>query len=86
MQHPLFIQCATNAAAAQEPELAKKLDEIAKANGNAVLENAVKNGAEMVITACPLCMYNLNKNATDYDVPVKYFTEVLAEALGLIGE
>ena len=60
--------------------------EIAKANGNAVLENAVKNGAEMVITACPLCMYNLNKNATDYDVPVKYFTEVLAEALGLIGE
>ena len=51
-----------------------------------MLENAVKNGAEMVITACPLCMYNLNKNATDYDVPVKYFTEVLAEALGLIGE
>ncbi len=60
--------------------------EIAKSKGNAVLENAVKNGAEMVITACPLCMYNLNKNATDYDVPVKYFTEVLAEALGLIGE
>ena len=56
---------------------------IATAKGNAVLENAVNNGAEMVITACPLCMYNLNKNATDYDIPVKYFTEVLAEALGV---
>lgn len=57
--------------------------EIAKAKGNAVLENAVNCGAQMVITACPLCLYNLNKNATDYDVPVKYFTEILAQALGV---
>lgn len=57
--------------------------EIAKAKGNAVLEDAVKNGADMVITACPLCLYNLNKNADQYDIPVKYFTEVLAEALGV---
>lgn len=56
---------------------------IAKAKGNAVLKNAVDNGADMVITACPLCLYNLDKNATDYDVPVKYFTELLAEALGV---
>lgn len=56
--------------------------EIAKAKANAVMENAVENGADMVITACPLCLYNLNKNA-DYDVPVKYFTEILAEALGV---
>lgn len=57
--------------------------EIAKAKGNAVLENAVNNGAEMVITACPLCLYNLNKNATDYDIPVYYFTQILAQALGI---
>ncbi len=56
---------------------------IAKAKGNAVLKNAVDNGADMVITACPLCLYNLDKNATDHDVPVKYFTELLAEALGV---
>lgn len=56
---------------------------IAKSKGNAVLKNAVDNGADMVITACPLCLYNLDKNATDYDVPVKYFTELLAEALGV---
>lgn len=57
--------------------------EIAKAKGSAVLENAVKNGAEMVITACPLCLYNLNKNADEYDVPVYYFTQILAQALGI---
>lgn len=58
-------------------------NEIAKKKANAVLENAVNSGAEAVITACPLCLYNLDKNATDYDIPVKYFTEILAEALGV---
>ena len=38
--------------------------------------------ADMVITACPLCLYNLSKNA-ESDIPVKYFTEILAEALGV---
>lgn len=36
----------------------------------------------MLITACPLCMYNLNKN-NGGNLPVYYFTELLAEALGL---
>ncbi|MBR1811589.1 MAG: CoB--CoM heterodisulfide reductase iron-sulfur subunit B family protein [Clostridia bacterium] len=57
--------------------------EIAQKKSNAVLASAEANGAEMVITACPLCLYNLKKNATEHDVPVKYFTEVLAEALGI---
>lgn len=39
----------------------------------------------MLITACPLCMYNLNKN-TSTDLPVYYFTELLAEALGVKDE
>lgn len=56
--------------------------DIAKAKASAVIENAVENGADMVITACPLCLYNLSKNA-DGDIPVKYFTEILAEALGV---
>ena len=54
----------------------------AKKKATAVTDNARANGAEMIITACPLCMYNLNKNA-EGDMPVKYFTEVLAEALGI---
>ena len=36
----------------------------------------------MLVTACPLCQYNLTKNTAD-GVPVIYFTEILAEALGV---
>lgn len=53
----------------------------AKRNSNAVVENAKAAGAEMIITACPLCKYNLEKNGAD--IPVVYFTELLAEALGV---
>ena len=47
-----------------------------------IMDNARAQGAEMLITACPLCMYNLRENAAD-GLPVAYFTELLAEALGL---
>jgi heterodisulfide reductase subunit B len=36
----------------------------------------------MLITACPLCLYNLNKSGNG-KLPVYYFTELLAEALGV---
>ena len=48
-----------------------------------ILESAKDAGADMIITACPLCMYNLDANATANHLPVKYFTELLAEALGV---
>lgn len=47
-----------------------------------VLKSAGDAGAELVITACPLCLYNLAKNSSE-ELPVKYFTELLAEALGV---
>lgn len=37
-------------------------------------------GADEVVTACPLCRYNLMKNSGS-NIPVRYFTELLAEAL-----
>lgn len=49
---------------------------------SAVMSSAEAQGAEMIITACPLCLYNLKKNAGS-ELPVYYFTELLAEALGL---
>ena len=55
--------------------------EAAKRNSNAIVENAKAAGAEMIITACPLCKYNLVKSGAD--IPVVYFTELLAEALGV---
>lgn len=57
----------------------------AQKRSTAVVESAKDMGADFMITACPLCLYNLTKNAND-PIPVKYFTEVLAEALGLINE
>ena len=55
--------------------------ESAKRNASAIVANAKAAGAEMIITACPLCKYNLVKNGAD--IPVVYFTELLAEALGV---
>ncbi|MBE7056188.1 MAG: disulfide reductase [Ruminococcaceae bacterium] len=49
---------------------------------NKVVESAKVKGAEEIITACPLCLYNLKENTTG-DMPIYYFTELLAEALGV---
>lgn len=48
-----------------------------------IMDSAAYNGAEAIITACPLCMYNLNENSSKNALPVYYFTELLAEALGV---
>ena len=57
--------------------------ESAQKRSNAVLESAKAKGADTVVTACPLCLYNLKKNGGYEDVDVVYFTELLAEALGV---
>ena len=67
-------ECCGGYISAQSPETAKK-------NSQAIIENAKAAGAEMIITACPLCKYNLVKSGAD--IPVVYFTELLAEALGV---
>ena len=40
-------------------------------------------GAEMLVTSCPLCRYNLIKSRKDSNLDVIYFSELLAEALGI---
>ena len=55
---------------------------IVERKSGSVLENAKAQGADTVITACPLCLYNLQKFGGS-DLPVVYFTELLYEALGL---
>lgn len=46
-----------------------------------ILTSAQEAGAEMLITACPLCMYNLAANNVSHGISVKYFTELLYQAL-----
>jgi heterodisulfide reductase subunit B len=55
-----------------------------------LLECAAENGAECILTTCPLCQVNVeayqkrvNKTfGTSYEVPVMYFTQLLGVALG----
>ena len=54
---------------------------LADKNSRAVLDNAIAQGADMIVTACPLCKYNLERAGSD--IPVVYLTELLAEALGI---
>lgn len=56
-------------------------EKIAMDRSKLIIDNAKDMGADFMVTACPLCMYNLNK--THGDLPVHYFTELLAEALGV---
>lgn len=51
-----------------------------------IQHSAMEEGAEQLITACPLCAYNLEANAEENHLPVVYFTELLAEALGVAEE
>lgn len=55
---------------------------LAQKKSTAVLDNASSAGADLLVTACPLCKYNLDKNGQN-PLPVVYFTELLAEALGI---
>ena len=50
-----------------------------------VTASASGEGAESLITACPLCMYNRKVNGGG-ELPVYYFTELLARALGVAEE
>lgn len=52
-----------------------------------VLDNAAQAGAELVVTTCPLCQYNLDALQKDMgrasQMPVLYFTQLLGLAVGL---
>ncbi len=59
-----------------------KNENLPKERCTKIADSALSFGAEELITACPLCLYNLQNNCGD-KIPTRYFTEVLAEALGV---
>jgi len=56
-----------------------------------LLMRAIENGADCIVTTCPLCQMNLesyqkkiNKSfGTNYQIPIFFFTQILGVALGL---
>ena len=64
-------------------------DVVVRLSGN-VMTSAADEGAEMIVTSCPLCQYNLEKSqkrlikeVSGYRaLPIVYFTQILGLALG----
>ncbi len=82
--YPLKNHCCGGALVISEEDLALELM-------HKLLANAVKNGAECIVTPCPLCQTNLDayqsrvnsKFKTNYHLPILFFTQLIGVALGL---
>jgi len=56
-----------------------------------ILQNATDEGADIIVTACPLCHANLDMRqgqindeyGTDLDIPVVYFTQLMGVSYGI---
>lgn len=73
--YPYRNECCGGYISLKEKEMAANMCDTIKGSADGF-------GADCLITACPLCMYNLNKSGGK-ELPVYYFTELLAEALGV---
>lgn len=74
--YPYRNECCGGYISLKEKELSGKMVD-------RIMDSAAGMGAEELITACPLCLYNLNTSTSQSKLPVHYFTELLAEALGI---
>ena len=72
--YPYRNECCGGYVRMESPEFAIK-------KSLSVSESAKKAGADVIVTACPLCKYNLEKSGSE--IPVVYITELLAEAFGI---
>lgn len=71
--YPYRNECCGGYISIKEKPLADKLCDT-------IVESAAGFQADCLVTACPLCKYNLNRSGK---LPIVYFTELLAEALGV---
>lgn len=71
--YPYRTECCGAYLAVNNKELTEKMT-------SKIIKSALDNGAEEIVTACPLCKYNLELKDT---ASVSYFSEILAEALGV---
>ena len=75
VKYPMRNECCGAYAGMKDKSLVEK-------RSGKVVYSAEQNGAEIIVTACPLCYYNL-KEYGGGKARVVYFTELLAEALGV---
>jgi heterodisulfide reductase subunit B len=83
VDYPHKTECCGSFVAVGSPDAARECSA-------RILEVAAKCGAEMLVVSCPLCQYNLDQaqcvvqagSARQTRVPVLYFSQLLAIALG----
>ena len=80
---PYNIECCGSYLTVKEPQISETLSKD-------VVASAQAHGAQVIITACPLCQFNLDypqreteASGTGNGVPILYFTQLMAVALGL---
>ena len=71
--YPYRNECCGGYISLQEKEMSQKMCQ-------KITDSAESFAADCLVTACPLCKYNLDKAEK---LPIVYFTELLAEALGV---
>lgn len=84
VKFPLKMKCCGAGLVVTEPEVCYDLD-------RAILQNAIENGAQLVVSPCPMCQMNLeayqgkinDQFNTDIEIPVIFFTQLMAVAFGL---
>lgn len=84
VRYPLRLTCCSGALIITNREAALSMV-------RNLLESAVRAGAAVIATACPLCQVNLEcyqkqvnaEFGTNFNLPVLYFTQLLGLALGL---
>lgn len=78
VKYPYRTECCGGYLTVNQPEAAAEMT----AN---ILRSAGGRETEEIVTACPLCKYNLenNQQGSKTKIKISYFTELLAEALVL---
>jgi heterodisulfide reductase subunit B len=83
VEFPFQSECCGSYLAASQPDVPQALSQT-------IVEQAAQAGAQAIVTACPLCQYNLDKQSAraraSARLPILYFTQLLAVALGLPDE
>ena len=80
---PFSIECCGSYLTVKEPRISESLSKD-------IVASAREHGAQVIVTACPLCQFNLEypqreteAGLTGNELPVLYFTQLMAMALGL---
>ncbi len=81
---PYKIECCGSFQSVGSPEVATEC-------AYKILSSAMKNGAEAIVSTCPMCTFNIDHKQPDIKqkyldfktIPVFYFTQLLGIAMGL---